>query len=270
FDSVWHYKTEGPLVKVVRESGVPREQIFCTLKSFDSDHGYGSTLEAVQDYYLDLFLIHSPHLGKTRHLQMYKVLLRAKKEGKLKSAGVKLVLLKHFEEVRDAGLKLLAVNQIELHPFCQQKSIVDYCRANGIAVRTFSLLVRGKLDNPAITSVSSNLFSFTTIKTPAQIATRWNFRAQTDSATVYCRFVPLLRCVVANAEVFDYEITEENMKNLDALDKGMADAIACNPVDAAEDIGGVPTNYMELWAWRTQGTRLYGRSSRAYSCIQEY
>ncbi|TFK46255.1 Aldo/keto reductase [Heliocybe sulcata] len=229
-DSARHYKNEAPLGKAIRESGVPRDQVFVTSKVFESEHGYEATLQAVQDSlhnfgfdYLDLFLIHSPRSGKAKRLETYKALLHAKKAGKLKSIGVSNYSPKHIEEIREAGLELPAVNQIELHPFCQQQPIVDYCRAHNIAVQAFSPLVRGKLDDPAITSTSTKY-----AKTPAQIVLRWSLQRG---------FVPLPKSansvrVVANAQVFDFEIAQEDMERLDALDRGKAGAITWNPVDA--------------------------------------
>jgi len=229
-DSARMYENEAPVGKAVKESGVPREQVFVTSKIYHPEHGYDSTLKAVQDSlnkfgfdYLDLYLIHSPLSGKAKRLETYKALLQAKKEGKLKSVGVSNYSPKHIEEIRAAGLELPAVNQVELHPFCQQKPIVEYCRANNILVQAYTPLVRGKLDDPVITSTASKYG-----KTPAQIAIRWSLQRG---------FVPLPKSanperVVANAQVFDFEIAEEDMKKLDALDEGKAGAVTWNPVDA--------------------------------------
>ncbi|EPQ52901.1 Aldo/keto reductase [Gloeophyllum trabeum ATCC 11539] len=229
-DSARMYRNEAAVGRAVKESGVPREQVFVTSKIYDPEHGYESTLRAVQDSldkfgfnYLDLYLIHSPLSGKTKRLETYKALLRAKEEGKLKSIGVSNYSPKHIDEIKEAGLELPAVNQVELHPFCQQKPIVEYCRAHNIVVQAYSPLVRGKLDDAVITALAQKYG-----KTPAQIAVRWSLQKG---------FVPLPKSanperVVANAQVFDFSLADEDVAKLDALDRGKAGAVTWNPVDA--------------------------------------
>ncbi|KDQ49722.1 hypothetical protein JAAARDRAFT_617210 [Jaapia argillacea MUCL 33604] len=228
-DSARMYRNEAQVGEAVRKSGIPRDQIFITTKIYDTEHGYNSTLKAVDDSlkkfgfgYVDLYLIHSPTSGKTKRLETYRALLDAKKAGKIKTVGVSNYSPKHLEEIQAAGFETPAVNQVELHPFCQQKPIVEYCKKNGIVVQAYTPLVRGKLDNPVIVETAEKN------KTPAQIAVRWSLQSG---------LVPLPKSsqperVVANAEVFDFEISPEDMTKIDALDRGKEGAVTWNPVDA--------------------------------------
>jgi len=172
--------------------------------------------------YIDLYLIHSPHGGKNNRLKAWKALLAAKAEGKLRDVGVSNYNVKHLEEIREAGLEIPSVNQVELHPFCQQKPIVDYCNAHGIVVEAYCPLVRGAFDNPVLQSVSKKIG-----KSPAQVLVRWSLQKG---------FVPLPKSsqparIANNAEVYDFELSAQDMEALDGLDRGKAGAISWNPID---------------------------------------
>ncbi|KAI0633831.1 Aldo/keto reductase [Trametes polyzona] len=228
-DSARMYKNEEQVGHAVRESGIPRGDVFVTSKINNPEHGYDSTLAAVDDSlkkfgfdYIDLMLIHSPLSDKERRLQTWKALIEAKKQGKVRSIGVSNYGPKHLEEIREAGLETPSVNQVELHPFCQQKEIVEYCHKHDIVVEAYSPLIRGKW-NDKIVDIAKKYN-----KDPAQLLVRWSLQRG---------FVPLPKSaqpsrVITNADVFDFEISEEDMKALDALDRGKDGAITWNPVDA--------------------------------------
>ncbi|GBE80295.1 NADP-dependent oxidoreductase domain-containing protein [Sparassis latifolia] len=229
-DSARYYANEAEVGNAIRESGVPREEIFITTKVMSDEHGYANTLKAVDNSLkrfsfdcLDLFLIHSPLSGTEKRLETWRALLDAKKAGKLRTVGVSNYNVQHLEEIREVGLETPAVNQIELHPFCQQKPIVDYCNAHNIFVQAYCPLIRGKnFDNPVLIEVSKKYN-----KDIAQILVRWSLQRG---------FSPLPKSsqptrVQSNAELYDFEISPEDMAKLDALDRGKAGAISWNPVD---------------------------------------
>ena len=89
--------------------------------------------------------------------------------------------VKHLEEIREAGLETPSVNQIELHPFCQQKEIVEYCTKHGIFVQAYCPLVRGKFDNPVLQEVARKYK-----KDVAQVLVRWSLQR----GYVLCRSPP--------------------------------------------------------------------------------
>ncbi|EIN09065.1 Aldo/keto reductase [Punctularia strigosozonata HHB-11173 SS5] len=230
-DSARMYRNEAQVGQAVRQSGVPREEIFVTTKVYDPEHGYESTKRAVQSSlsnfrfdYIDLYLIHSPLSGKERRLETYRALLDLKKEGKIRTVGVSNYGPKHLDEIKAAGLEAPSVNQVELHPFCQQKPIVEYCEKHGIVVQAYSPLVRAKrMDNPILGELSKKYK-----KDPAQILIRWSLQ---HNLVVLPKSSQPSR-VVSNAEVFDFNIDKDDLEKLDALDQGSKGAVTWNPVDA--------------------------------------
>ncbi|KAI0936117.1 hypothetical protein AcV5_004338 [Taiwanofungus camphoratus] len=229
-DSARLYNNEAQVGQAVRQSGIPRSEVFVTSKIFHPDHGYESTLKAVDESlqrfgfdYLDLYLIHSPLSGKEERLATWKALLDVQKTGKLRTVGVSNYGVKYLEEIREAGLATPAVNQVELQPFCQQKAIVEYCNKHGIIVQAYCPLVRGEFGNPVLQEIAQKYK-----KDVAQVLVRWSLQRG---------FSPLPKSsqparVVSNAELYDFEISAEDMAKIDALDKGKDGAVSWNPVDA--------------------------------------
>ncbi|KAH7887474.1 NADP-dependent oxidoreductase domain-containing protein [Phlebopus sp. FC_14] len=234
-DSARYYENEAQVGEGVRKASIPREEVFITSKIYHPDFGYDHTLRSVKESveklgfgYYDLYLIHSPHGGKTIRLDTYKALLDAKAAGLIRSVGVSNYGEKHIVEIEEAGLDLPAVNQVELHPFCQQRPIVAYCQAKGIVVQAYSPLVRGTegkgIDHKVVAQIATKH-----AKSPAQILIRWSLQKG---------LVPLPKSntrsrILSNFEVFDFKLDKEDMAALDALDEGGSGAITWNPVDVA-------------------------------------
>jgi len=115
-----------------------------------------------------------------------------------------------------------SVNQIELHPFCQQKPIVDYCFRNSIVVQAYCPLIQGKMDHPVIQAVAEKYN-----RDVAQILLRWSLQKG---------FVPLPKSATperirSNARLYDFSLDADDMARLDALDRGKQGAVSWNPVD---------------------------------------
>ncbi|EIN12068.1 Aldo/keto reductase [Punctularia strigosozonata HHB-11173 SS5] len=230
-DSAQAYHNEAHVGEAVRESGIPREELFITTKCVSKTHGYESTLKAVdvslQSFgfdYIDLYLIHDPMSGTERRLQTYKALQESKKAGKVRTVGVSNYGIKHLQEIQTAGYELPAVNQIELHPFCQQRPIVDWCNKHSIVVQAYCPIVRGKFDHPVIQQIAEKLDH-----DPAQILLRWSLQKG---------FIPLPKSstparIRSNIQLYDFALDDEDMQALDELDKGKEGSISWNPVDFA-------------------------------------
>ncbi|KAG1792767.1 NADP-dependent oxidoreductase domain-containing protein [Suillus plorans] len=222
-DGARYYENEVQVGVGVGESGVKREDVFITSKVYHPDYTYDGTTAALKESianlgssYYDLYLTHSALGGKDARLSAYRALLDGKANGMIKSVGVSNYSAKHIEEIREAGLEIPVVNQIELHPFCQQKPIVEYCRKNNIVVQAYSPLVCGALDNPVIQELST--------------------KYSKDPAQILVRFVPLPKSsqpgrIISNSQVFGWEIEPTDMAKLDALDRGKEGAVTWNPVD---------------------------------------
>ncbi|TBU44990.1 Aldo/keto reductase [Dichomitus squalens] len=229
-DTARMYRNEQAVGQAVRESGVPRGQVFVTSKVDSKEHGSDVTPKAIEDSvqklglgHIDLLLIHSPLSGKEKRLEAWKAFIAARDKGQVHNIGVSNYGVKHLEEIREAGLETPSVNQLELHPFCQQKEIVEYCQKHGIVAEAYTPLIRGGW-NDTIVDIGKKYN-----KDPAQVLVRWSLQRG---------FVPLPKSanperVVSNAQVYDFELSTEDLKTLDSLDRGKEGSVTWNPVDAA-------------------------------------
>ncbi|EIM90875.1 Aldo/keto reductase [Stereum hirsutum FP-91666 SS1] len=230
-DSAQMYRNEAEVGEAIRASGIPREDVFVTTKIESKDHGYENTLKGVDESlkrfgfdYIDLFLIHDPFSGPEKRIATYKALLKSRDEGKIRTVGVSNFGIKHLEEIVSSGLELPAVNQLEIHPFCQQRPIVKWCRDHGVVIEAYCPVIRGKMDDPVFLDIARKHGN----RDPAQILIRWSLQHG---------YVPLPKSATparirSNANLYDFSLDEEDMERIDALDKGDAGAISWNPIHA--------------------------------------
>ncbi|KAK4702367.1 hypothetical protein P7C70_g3856, partial [Phenoliferia sp. Uapishka_3] len=235
-DSARYYENEAEMATAIaewRQSG-GKGDVFVTSKVYGPDHATEKCAAAVEESVAnakvgglkwDLYLLHDPTAGPEKRVEAWRVLERAVSEGKLLAIGVSNFSDVHLEELKASGVKLTPeVNQIELHPWCQQKKIVEYCRAKGIIVQAYCPLVRGlRMNDPVLQSICQK-----TGKTEAQVLIRWSLQKG---------FVPLPKSdtpsrIRENADVFNFELDEDSMQKLDALDLGKEGACQWNPVDS--------------------------------------
>ncbi|KAI0313333.1 Aldo/keto reductase [Amylostereum chailletii] len=228
-DSAQAYRNEAHVGEAIRQSGLPRSDVFVTTKCINKTHGYESTLRGVDISlekfgfdYIDLFLIHDPMSGHERRLDTYRALLKAREEGKIRSVGVSNYGIHHLEEIIEAGLELPVVNQIELHPFCQQKPIVEWCRGRGIMVQAYCPILRGKMDDTVIIDIAKKYG-----RDPAHILLRWSLQSG---------YVPLPKSatssrIKSNTALYDFTLDEHDMTRLNSLDRGKDGAVSWNPVN---------------------------------------
>lgn len=221
FDSASYYGNERSLGQAVRDSGVPRDEVFVTTKLWNSDHGHDAALQAFGRSKerlglgpVDLYLIHWPVRGRRR--DSWRALETLLHEGEVRAIGVSNYLVPHLEELLDEARVVPAVNQIELHPFCygSRKATVDLCRRHGIAVEAYSPLTKGhRLQDPRLRAIAT-----ATGRTPAQVLLRWGLQHG---------FVEIPKSshptrIRENADVFEFELSQEEMEALDALDEALA------------------------------------------------
>jgi diketogulonate reductase-like aldo/keto reductase len=191
---------------------VRREQVFVTTKLWNGDHGYDEALRAFDASFrrlgldqIDLFLLHWPVPG--RRLHSWRALERIIGEGRCRAIGVSNFMVHHLEELLRHAKTPPAVNQIELHPWCQQREVVAFCQAHGIAVVAYSPLTKGvKLNDPRLAAVARQAH-----RTPAQVLLRWSLQKS---------FVAIPKSakrerIVENAAIFDFVLTAEQMATLD-------------------------------------------------------
>ncbi|GGE08135.1 glyoxal reductase [Marinithermofilum abyssi] len=215
-DTAAIYKNEAGVGKAIRESGVPREEIFVTTKVWNSEQGYDSTLRAFEESlrllgleYVDLYLIHWPVKGKYK--ETWKALETLYKEGRARAIGVSNFHIHHLQDLMaDAEVKP-AVNQVEFHPLLTQKELLSFCKENGIQLEAWSPLAQGQiLSNETVRAIADKYR-----KTPAQVVLRWDL--QHEVVTIP-KSVKEER-IRANADVFDFQLAPEDMEQIDALNQ---------------------------------------------------
>ena len=161
--------------------------------------------------YVDLYLIHWPEKGPRQEL--WSALERIKTEGRCHSIGVSNFAPKHLKEIINNADVLPAVNQIEMSPFLQQQEISTFCRIENIHLTGYCPLARGKrFNNPILCRAAEEIN-----KTAAQVMIRW---ALQSGHTVIPKSVRPQR-IEENADVFDFKLSEDQMKMLDGLEEGL-------------------------------------------------
>ncbi|KAL6713214.1 hypothetical protein ACLMJK_009335 [Lecanora helva] len=226
-DSAQFYQNEAEMGEAARESGIPRSEIFLTTKILSSggspEATYKKCLESVQKIdgesgYVDLFLIHSPHSGPQGRKEMWQALERLENEGRAKAIGVSNFGISAIEELKSyARIWPPHVNQIELHPFSQQRAIVTYCTTHSITIEAYAPLVRNlRAHDTTLVSISN-----AHTKTTAQILIRYSL--QKGWVTLPKSDTPSR--IIANADVYGFELSEGEMQMLDGLDQGVEGAI---------------------------------------------
>ncbi|ACL65277.1 2,5-didehydrogluconate reductase [Anaeromyxobacter dehalogenans 2CP-1] len=226
-DTARAYRNEEDVGAAIRESGVPRDEVFVTTKLWNSDHGYDSTLRACDESLrrlgldrLDLYLVHWP-VPKLRG-ETWRAMERILAEGKARAIGVSNYTIRHLDELLASANEPPSVNQVELHPFLVQRGLVDHCQANGIQVEAYGPLVRGhKMENPVLQRIAHRVE-----RTPAQVLIRWGIE---HGLVTIPKSVHEHR-IRENADVFGFSLSPADLAALDALDEGYR--TSWDPTDA--------------------------------------
>lgn len=221
-DTAAVYGNEESVGAGMLESGVAREDIFLTTKVWNNDHGYQETLAAfqasldrLQTTYIDLYLIHWPNPKKfrdcweARNAGTWKAMEELYRAGKIRAIGISNFLEHHLNALLKTAEIMPMVNQIRLFPGESQPETVEICQKHGILLEAYSPFGTGKIFGaPELTALSAKYG-----KTVAQICIRWSLQKG---------FLPLPKSVTAsriveNADVFDFELSDEDMDILNAM-----------------------------------------------------
>lgn len=200
----------------LEEAGITREEIFVTSKVWNADLGYESTLAAYEKSltklgleYLDLYLIHWPVEGKYK--EAWRALETLYKEGKVKAIGVSNFQVHHLEDVIEAGDVKPMVNQVECHPRLTQKELQAFCKEQSIQLEAWSPLMQGELlDNETLQGIATKHG-----KSVAQVILRWDLQ----NGIVTIPKSTKEHRIVENSSVFDFELTDEEMTQIDGLNQ---------------------------------------------------
>ena len=218
FDTATIYGNEEYLARGLKEAGIKREEVFITSKVWNYDQGYDQTKVAFQESldrlntdYLDLYLI---HWAAPKFVETWKAIVELYEEGKIKAIGVSNFQIHHHEELKNQGLMQPMINQIETHPEFPQNELHEYMKENGIIHEAWGPLGQGKselLNHPILMEIGQKYF-----KTPAQIIIRWHLER---GEVVIPKSIHDNR-ILENSDVFNFSLTEEEMKQIDSLETG--------------------------------------------------
>jgi len=214
-DTAAAYRNEEGVGQAIRESGIPREELFITTKVWNSDQGYESTLEAFESSrsklgldYLDLYLVHWPVKGKYK--DTWRALEKLYSDGVVRAIGVSNFQIHHLDDIFEDNTVVPAVNQIEYHPLLTQEKVKSYCEVKGIHITAWSPLMQGNLDLPLLQELAAKYG-----KSPAQIVIRWDL--QKGVLTIPKSITPAR--IQENADVYDFELSAEDIAAIDALNQ---------------------------------------------------
>jgi len=216
-DTAMIYGNEAGVGRAVRESGLPREDIFVTTKLWNTDHerareALEGSLERLGLDYVDLYLIHWPKLGLDKRVETWAAMEQARAEGLVRSIGLSNFTPRFLSEIRENGTVAPAVNQVEYHPTFQQRAVEAANTAAGVVTQAWSPLGQAKdLDNPVLGRIAKELG-----RTPAQVVLRWHL--QTGRVAIPKSVTPAR--IAENFAVTDFALTPEQMAAIDALDCG--------------------------------------------------
>ena len=216
-DTARAYRNEADVGAAIRESGVPRREVFVTTKLWNADHGYDkalraidASLQALQLEQVDLYLVHWPVEGLRRDTWRAMEALLA--DGKARAIGVSNYTIRHLDELLGHAKVPPAVNQVEFSPFLFQKELLGHCRHAGIQLEAYGPLVRGhKLEHPVLRKIAGKHR-----RTPAQVLLRWGLQ---HGLVVIPKSVRPER-IRENADLAGFELDAADVTALDALDEG--------------------------------------------------
>lgn len=223
-DTAAIYKNEQGVGQAIKESSVPRKEIFLTSKVWNTDQGYQSTLKAfdkslekLQTDYLDLYLIHWPK-GELS-AESWKALEELYEKGKVKAIGVSNFMVHHLEDLLKTCQIKPMVNQVEFHPKLIQPDLLTFCKTNEIQLEAWSPIMKGRVNDIPLMKALAEKYK----KTPAQITLRWELQ---KGVVVIPKSVTPER-ISSNAGIFDFILSEQDMAKIDTLD--MAKRIGPDP-----------------------------------------
>ena len=218
-DTAAAYRNEAGVGAATANSGIPRDEVFVTTKLANSQHGADKARPALERSlrelgydYVDLYLIHWPMPSQGLYVETWQALVELRDAGLARSIGVSNFTVDHLQRVIDATGVVPSINQIELHPHLQQADLRAFGAEHGILTEAWSPIAQGAaLDDDTIIEVASAVG-----RTPAQVVLRWHL--QLGNVVIPKSVTPTR--IEENFAVFDFELSDEQMGAIAALDAG--------------------------------------------------
>lgn len=222
-DTASFYNNEEGVGIAIKESGVAREEIFLVSKVWNSDQGYEKTLNAFETSikklgtdYLDLYLIHWP---QPLYKETWRALEKLYKEGRVRAIGVSNFTVNHLKDLLEDVEIVPMVNQVEFHPQLIQNQLIEFCKKHNIQLEAWSPLMRGKIFGIQLLEDLAKKYK----KTITQIVLRWDL--QMGVVTIPKSITPVR--IKENTDIFDFEISKEDINKIKQLDKSLR--VGSNP-----------------------------------------
>lgn len=218
FDTAVAYNNEEALGSAIRDSGIDRKDFFITSKLWinqykyeDAEKAIDESLKRLKTNYLDLFLLHQPYGDLAG---AWKALEEAQEEGKIKSIGVSNFYPDQVKNLELMSYVKPAINQIEVSPWYQRPEELDYYKKQDIAIEAWAPLAEGKNDiftNEIIAQIGEKYH-----RSNAQVILRWLIQR---GLVVIPKTIHKAR-MAENFNIFDFELSSEDMQTIEKLDKG--------------------------------------------------
>ncbi len=216
-DTAKVYANEAGVGKAIRNTGIARDDIFVTTKVWNSDQGYDATVRAYEKSleelgfdYVDLYLVHWP--VKETYKDSWRALETLYNEGRVRAIGVSNFLVHHLEDVMTSGNIVPMVNQVEFHPRLQQPELQSFCRENGVQMEAWSPIMKGRvMEIPELVEIGNSHD-----KNPVQVTLRWLYQKDIVAIPKSAKKAR----IESNVDIFDFELTDEEMTVIENLDQG--------------------------------------------------
>jgi 2,5-diketo-D-gluconate reductase A len=218
-DTAQAYGNEAAVGEAISESGIPRDELFVTTKLWNDAQGYDSALDSFDGSikrlgldYLDLYLIHWPAPAQDRYVATWKAFEAVYAEGRVRSIGVSNFQPPHLHRLLDETAVTPVINQIELHPWLQQRELRALHADHGIVTEAWSPISRGgRLDDRTIGTIASKHDV-----TPAQVILRWHL----DIGNVVIPKSVNPGRMAENIDLFEFRLDAEDHAAIEGLDEG--------------------------------------------------
>lgn len=218
-DTAAIYGNEESVGKALKDSGLDRSEVFITTKLWndmqrtkDVNTAFDESRRKLGVDYVDLYLIHWPNYKFDYNVQAYEVMLKLKSEGKIRSVGVSNFNVEHIDFIIEKTGVVPSINQVQRHPKHNQKALKEYCENLGIRLESWSPLMQGKFVGEKLFEDIAQKYD----KTAAQIIVRWHIQG---GAVVIPKSVRKDR-IISNTDVFDFELTDDDMNIIDNFEQG--------------------------------------------------